>query len=712
MVELQNVNASTVQLATGNELFGAKNNEVSFTVRCTVRGSYGSEVSAAYEVIGHALFVPRAVQSYDPEEENYNPALIIYLKNNESTTGATLHAYEGGKGYYMTQQEAAAVTNLGTINGLTQIQDVDGVVVESWDGDVNTQPYYRFEDFDQWQYFKNCLNLSDISGCQVLKTITTPSNLSSSNTAIYLPNSLLTIKVSEGVMSIPMIQKNNDGLNVYLPKTFGQNNIFNTNGRGFSGIRGFGDIHYGGSLQEWINLNIPTRRNDFGNNRYFNDLYCNKEKVTTIPASASNKSCWYGCKSITTIEGTIDSLNEYDFALCSNLENITLSPDITSIPANCFYGCSKLNLTEIPSKVTSIGANALSGTACSFTEIPDSVTSFGAQQNMPNIVDISYPNTMAAPGGFTNCANLRSVFFRKGNESEYYITSMPNFSGCTNLSKVGYGEKFVNNTIAVLPNVSTSSYTKDTNSNNLLNIFNIISNSALSLFSGRSSNSRFNLIKCGNSISFAGYGGGNGFNILYGYNLTSIKGDEDYGITVGQWFINTSIPPVLNILNRYGCSYPTKCFIPTSNKIDYIQGSDWNTRSNILVEYDYINDPANIVDALQESDIVTTGIPLANCAISINSGTATITCTDSTFTSAIPIKLHYRINGGAWSSPVNTGATFAVSANDVIEVYATHSLRAPSNRLKATYDGTNITYDWTDIYIAPDDVDANGLLIE
>ena len=711
MVELQNVNASTVQLATGNELFGAKNNEVSFTVRCTVRGSYGSEVSAAYEVIGHAVFTPKAVQSYDPEEENYNPALVIYLKNNEATTGVTLHAYEGGKGYYMTQQEAAAVTNLGTINGLTQIQDVDGVVVESWDGDVNTQPYYRFEDFDQWQYFKNCLNIGNISNCQVLKTITTPSNFSSSNTRLDLPNSLLTIKVSEGVMSIPMIQKNSDGLNIYLPKTFGQTDIFSRYGQGFSTIIAFGDIHYGGSLQEWINLGLVLRRADLGNKRYFNDLYCNNEKITTIPASEANRNCWYSFMSITTIEGVVNNLIAYNFAGCSNLENITLSPDITSIPEYCFYGCGKLNLTEIPSNVTSIGANALSGTACSFTEIPDSVTSFGSQSNMPNITAISYPNTMAAPGGLTNCANLRSVFFRKGDESEYLITTLPYYSGCNNLKKIGYENNFINEAI-ITPEETTTIILGDASYNNTTIKSFCFKGATMIPHNWNVSRSLNNLnVKFISALNVVNFGNNSGEiyrdhaknYIIVGKNAQVVSVNTYRG-SLNNLFLQTITPPI------YTDNATNKRYIPLSTKNDYSQATSFNASS--LTEYDYTNDPANIKTAVQESDIVTTGIPLANCAISINNGTATITCTDSTFTSAIPIKLHYRINGGAWSSPVNSGATFAVSANDVIEVYATHSLRAPSNMLKATWDGTNITYDYTDIYIAPDDVDANGLLIE
>lgn len=722
MVELPNTNTANVTLMTGGELMAAKNNNTSFTVRCTVRGTYGSEVSSTYEVIGHALFTPKAVQSYDPAEENYNPALIIYLKNNEATTGVTLHAYESGKGYYMTQAEAAAVTTLGTINGLTQIQDVDGVVVESWDGDVNTQPYYRFEDFDQFKYFTRFTSLPGCANCINLKYLSIHPNCTTIGNA-FVPSSLIRVKFEEGHTgmsgtwnsvwgNIPANQ-----LTIYIPSTWNPTSNQTQQDPFTSKVA---NVYYNGTIQQWLN---GKKYNNYDStvimaNRSFTNgfnLYCKGQLITEISAndynSASYKENIGRCASLITINGEINSLGSYRFINCSNLENITLSPDITSIPEYCFYGCSKLNLTEIPNNITSIGADALSGTACSFSVIPDSVTSFGQQSNMPNITDISYPNTMTAPGGFANCANLRSVFFRKGDEEDFVITTLPNFYTNNNLKKIGYKGNFVDNTIVTPPSITSIVATEAMYSNTSIinycfkgitnspsmdrwaNNFNIQFISLLGIINLNNNNNEF-------------FRDHNKTYLIIGKNAVNIKVKGINGNRgVINNFVYSNTPANISITGFM----LQKNYTPINSKTLYIQASVWNGLH--LIEYDYTNDPANIITAIQASDIIATGIPLTNCAISINNGTATITCVDPTFTSAIPIKLHYRINGSAWSSPVNSGATFAVSANDVIEVYATHSLRAPSNMLKATYDGTNITYDYTDIYIAPDDVDSNGNLI-
>jgi hypothetical protein len=717
MVTLYKANRNSVSVITSEELMAAKNNNTSFVVACVVTGSYGSQTESTYEVIGHPQFTPKAVQSYDPEEENYNPALIIYLKNNESTTGATLYAYESGKGYYITQQEAAAVTNLGTINGLTQIQDVDGVVVESWDGDVNTQPYYRFEDFDQYKYFTAVTSLN-IQNCTNLINLTIHKNTAPIN---YKLPDLVNLRFDKGFVSFngsydwPFASKRLKVTNLYIPTTFQESKL---NGRAIINWINCDNLYFDGTLKQWMQLIIHT--NNYIENQRAGDhtgfnLFCNNIKVTEVNATDIYDGRYYNisrCKSITKINGTLNNLYTLMFYQCSNLENITLSPDITSIPEYCFYGCSKFNLTEIPSKVTSIGTDALSGTACSFTEIPDSVTSFGRQQNMPNIVDISYPNTMAAPGGFTNCANLRSVYFRKGNESEYLITSFTRPTECPNLRKIGY-EGYFEDYCCCLPDSVTYLAPYLYGNNSFAYIKSLF---AKGLINASISQEQIPYIEfwntprllynsTNNRFRWSGFNRGVGnypHHLYLESNFVNVRGE---GISTIVHFWNNAEPQVL-----VEAPSVTKLLIPISKKSVYLQATLWNT-INTYIEYDYTNDPAHIKTAIQESDVITTGIPLANCAITINNSTATITCTDSTLTSANPIKLHYRINGGAWSSPVNSGATFAVSANNVIEVYATHSLRAPSNMLKATWDGTDITYDYTDIYIAPDDVDSNGNLI-
>lgn len=726
MVELPNVNSNSVPLTTGNYLMAAKNNDTSFVVGCTVRGTYGSEVHATYEVIGHAQFTPRAVQSYDPNEENYNPALVIYLKNNESTTGVTLNEetfQDGSRGFYMTQQEAASVTNLGSINGLTQVQDSNGYVVESYeDGVLNPNSYYRFEDFDQFKYFTT-ISVIHVGSCGYLKYITYNANQNPQSDGI--PSSIRRIKFLEGntcnldKYCFPNGDQNNMVCDLYLPKTI---NIINPGVSIFHRFRPK-SVYFNGSIEEWMSKSILERSN--GDNYmsggyagiYPFDLYCSGELITEINADVINNAIYptniHRCKSLTTITGTITALYNIQFAACSNLENITLSSSITSIPEYCFYGCNKLdvfagNNHAIPNTITTIASNALSGTACSFTEIPDTVTSFGNQSNMENITELSIPNaSFAIPSQIGS--NIESIFIRKSGLSEF-VTRSITLSSAQKLKKVGYEDIiFENGVIDIRFASQSNTYFPQLNFDNI-NTF-IYGGTSWYWSSGPDSVKNI-FVKLPNCTSTDGDVGATNYKYVYMAAAVTSIDSPFYGRT---WWLETNIPPIIKRNANRSAKSP-KTIIPTNSKQTYLSATNWYTYATTdgasLLEYNYTLDRANIKNAERFSDINESNIPIANCKISVNGTTATITCTDSTFTSAIPIKLRYRINGGSWSAQVNSGATFTVAANDVIEVYATHSLRAPSNMLKATFDGSAFTYDYTDIYIDPNDIDANGLLIE
>ena len=706
MIELIKVNANSVHVSTGTELMSAKNNNTSFTIVCNVLGTYGSEVEATYDVIGHAKFTPKAVQSYDPEEENYNPALMIYLKTNESTLSISdkIEAAPGdGKGYFISQSNAELITSFGSINGLTQIQDVNGYCVESWEDGVLNPKYYAFTEFNEWFYFSSITNGNNVNlrNCTLLTSIKTPVNIYFQFGQVqYWPTSLKKITIPEGNTTFQP-EGGGDGYHLlmgmnlnefYFPSTLVITSVYAKQLFNKCNLK---RLYYNGTFEQYAAMHLCHTGQLSCNSGW--DLYCKNELITEIDANllSSHPYCCFRVKSLLRV----NNLNQ-----------------ITTIGEYAFYFCSQLQLSEIPSNVTTIGTNAFSYSGASFSEIPDSVTSFGAQQNMPNITAISYPNTMSAPGGFSDCANLRSVYFRKKDDEIFVIQTYPKVNGVLAkgvISKVGYKNAFYDNTF-IMPNTINENLGR----NNILGEGGLIKNAVIycnSVYPVGLLNT--DLIKFPNVVNFCNEY--NGYLMVYSNNIVNIlyvgpsvqiaKVHVDYNnAPLFNWFLHTNIPPVVPSVNT---NYSHKIIIPLSSKQNYSTATGWDVRCDRIIEYDYNNDPVNVIDALRFQDIIASAIPISNCSISINSATATITCTDSTFTSAIPIKLHYRINGGAWSSPVNSGATFAVSANDVIEVYATHSLRAPSNMLKATWDGTNITYDYTNIYIAPDDVDSNGNLI-
>ena len=62
------------------------------------------------------------------------------------------------------------------------------------------------------------------------------------------------------------------------------------------------------------------------------------------------------------------------FRACLDLEDVTLSANITEIGELLFYECISLSSITIPEKVTSIGMSAFQGTSISSITIPAAVT--------------------------------------------------------------------------------------------------------------------------------------------------------------------------------------------------------------------------------------------------------------------------------------------------------------------------------------------------
>lgn len=489
MIDLPNSNSAMVELSTGNQLMSEKNNNTSFIIRCTVRGTYGSEVTNTYSVVGHEQYVPRAVQSYDPEGMNYNPALITYLKNNEATTGAILHEElfeDGSRGFYLTITEAAEISDLGNMAGLTQIHDSIGCCVESYvDGVLNPNKYYLFKSFDEFQYFTNITTAPNLQYCTNLETLTIHSRVYRFEG--YLPGSIRTLTFNEGFTSIGNWGEYLRDIRrvVYLPSTINDQTIL------FRGKPS--DVYFNGTLEEWMRKNVLPTYEVNGYNAIgaldspFN-LYCNNELVTEIDASlieadTSIRTNIQRCKSLTRINGTLTSLSQLQFNNCTSLTSIPVSDSITSIPQYCFQGCTKLNqslppnitsigprafrkcnslnpvalpsglqsigegafmecanleLTSLPAGVTSIGSFAFS--SCSklaLTNLPAGVTSIGnnAFDGCARITITEIPDSVTWLGGtaFQGCLGLTTIDM---HDCEVTVINGSEFSGCSNLTTI------------------------------------------------------------------------------------------------------------------------------------------------------------------------------------------------------------------------------------------------------------------------------------
>lgn len=120
--------------------------------------------------------------------------------------------------------------------------------------------------------------------------------------------------------------------------------------------------------------------------------------------------------SVSTTEGLVLPLeiNDGDTTLPVIGISLGLEEGITSIPDNCFQGCSNLTSVVIPTSVASIGENAFNGcSSLSSIIIPNSVTSIGAYAfaNCSSLSSITIPESVESIGhdAFAGCEMLASV---------------------------------------------------------------------------------------------------------------------------------------------------------------------------------------------------------------------------------------------------------------------------------------------------------------
>ena len=98
----------------------------------------------------------------------------------------------------------------------------------------------------------------------------------------------------------------------------------------------------------------------------------------TVTSLGAN--CFYGCSGLTsiTIPSSVTSLGDDCFERCSGLTNINIPSSVTSLGDWCFQSCSGLTNINIPSSVTSLGNYCFSWcSGLTSITIPSSVTSLG-----------------------------------------------------------------------------------------------------------------------------------------------------------------------------------------------------------------------------------------------------------------------------------------------------------------------------------------------
>lgn len=237
--------------------------------------------------------VIKVVQTTDPDGDGYNPAVAIKLA--AAGLGTYVDENDKTKGWYLTPEQAAAVTTLPTFYTTTSVTDTDGIA-----GTVGAS--YDFTNFDEIVHFTALTTLADNSfaGCQKLTSVIVPETITSLGRGVFSYNTL--------PLAVQFLAENCTSASTDNPATF---------------------------------QNSPIASFTFG------------DKVKIIPEYLCSK-CAMTSVVIPDSVTTIGARAFYDSALTS----ITISNGVTSI-GNYAFGKTGLANLVIPDSVTSLGSGSI-----------------------------------------------------------------------------------------------------------------------------------------------------------------------------------------------------------------------------------------------------------------------------------------------------------------------------------------------------------------
>ncbi len=159
---------------------------------------------------------------------------------------------------------------------------------------------------------------------------------------------------------------------------------------------------------------------------------CSKLKELIFPAALSNIYS-DGLKGITGLEKLVaPGVKEVKFTLsgATKLHTVELSPDLVSIAASAFSGCTSLKSFNFPDTLTSIGKSAFANSGIEEVDFGVGLTTIGASafENTP-LTQVYIPAgvTSIGAGAFAKCKNFTayavdpaSVSFYAGTYGELY----------------------------------------------------------------------------------------------------------------------------------------------------------------------------------------------------------------------------------------------------------------------------------------------------
>ncbi|MBQ9880030.1 MAG: leucine-rich repeat domain-containing protein [Clostridia bacterium] len=216
------------------------------------------------------------------------------------------------------------------------------------------------------------------------------------------------------------------------------------------------DIHYKGTLSEWMEIDWVNGRSPHHNVIIENDLFtgiveipegttkiddyafCGIQNLlgVTIPDSITSIGdyAFFGCSGLSNINylpdsissigycafsgagitsinipDNVDFIDKYTFSCCKELSEVKFGSGVTSIPEQAFYGCRSLKKVELPEGITSIGASAFEG--------------------CKGITSVTIPASLTYVGGdaFYGCTRLKDVYYA-GSEDDWAEIDMQKYN--------------------------------------------------------------------------------------------------------------------------------------------------------------------------------------------------------------------------------------------------------------------------------------------